>query len=282
MSPLAGRGNRARTPTVPKVASLVKPSTTPRLGNSRAGCSHGRGVDGRPSGQASKATNRLHGGGTDSFAQATLLDLYDIDRSRAVLQEGTPSDWSAFDAFYASDLAGVAADKIAVVALRCLVPPPRRPRNPSWQNSPRAWVTFEPVCLDHLVNATTAVFRRPMRPDHMWDEADCVLVLDGDPLGTDADATGNARGWAAKRTPDSHGHMSRVYAFESIPSVTGANADERHTVSAATSPRWRQQLKPPSVVVPEKRQPVGRSRRPRGRRPQGGRQACLGRGRSRC
>ena len=25
-----------------------------------------------------------------------------------------------------------------------------------------------------------------MRPDHKWDEADCVLVLDGDPLGTDA------------------------------------------------------------------------------------------------
>ena len=63
-----------------------------------------------------------------------------------------------------------------------------------------------------------------------------MLVLDGDPLGTDADATGNARGWAAKRTPDSHGHMSRVYAFESILSVTGANADERHTVSAADFP----------------------------------------------
>ena len=40
-----------------------------------------------------------------------------------------------------------------------------------------------------------------MRPDHKWDEADCVLVLDGDPLGTDADATGNARGWPPSGRP---------------------------------------------------------------------------------
>ena len=202
----------------------------------------GRGVpmvaasmDGRPI--KLEGHESFHGGGTDSFAQATLLDLYDIDRSRAVLQDGTPSDWSAFDAFCASDLAGVAADKIAVVAPAMSGPTAKAAKKSFLAKFPGArWVTFEPVCLDHLVNATTAVFGAPMRPDHKWDEADCVLVLDGDPLGTDADATGNARGWAAKRTPDSHGHMSRVYAFESILSVTGANADERHTVSAADFP----------------------------------------------
>ena len=202
----------------------------------------GRGVpmvaasmDGRP--VKLEGHESFYGGGTDSFAQATLLDLYDIDRSRAVLQDGTPSDWSAFDAFCASDLAGVAADKIAVVAPAMSGPSAKAAKKSFLAKFPGArWVTFEPVCLDHLVNATTAVFGAPMRPDHKWDEADCVLVLDGDPLGTDADATGNARGWAAKRTPDSHGHMSRVYAFESILSVTGANADERHTVSAADFP----------------------------------------------
>ena len=59
----------------------------------------GRGVpmvaasmDGRP--VKLEGHESFYGGGTDSFAQATLLDLYDIDRSRAVLQDGAPSDLS--------------------------------------------------------------------------------------------------------------------------------------------------------------------------------------------
>ena len=202
----------------------------------------GRGVpmlaasmDGRP--VKLEGHESFYGGGTDSFAQATLLDLYDIDRSRSVMQDGSASDWSNFDAFCSSDLSSVSGEKIALIAPSMSGPSAKAAKDAFLAKFPGArWVTFEPVCMDHLVKATTAVFGAPMRPDHKWNEADCVLVLDGDPIGTDADATGNARGWAAKRTPDSHGHMSRVYTFESILSVTGANADERHAVAPTDFP----------------------------------------------
>ena len=178
------------------------------------------------------------GGGSDSFAQATLLDLYDIDRSRQVKLNGESSSWEDFETFCRTELSQVPSEKIAVVA------PPKsgrtfaRAKADFLEKYPKAhWVNFEPVVLDNLVEATQATFGAPMRPDHDWSKASCVLVLDGDPLGADPDATCVSRGWAQRRDPDHPDGMSRVYSFESILTLTGANVDERCDVPPAEMPR---------------------------------------------
>src|SRR5204863_9740877 len=45
-------------------------------------------------------------GAADFFAQASVLSMYDPDRSQAVLHVGRPSSWSAFQAAVQAALSG--------------------------------------------------------------------------------------------------------------------------------------------------------------------------------
>ena len=74
-----------------------------------------------------------------------------------------------------------------------------------------------------------------MRPVFHFDKAKVILSLDCDFLGTEDDAHNHIRQFAGGRKPGEG--MSRLYAVESLFTLTGANADHRLRVAAGIIPK---------------------------------------------
>ena len=69
-------------------------------------------------------------------------------------------------------------------------------------------------------------------PRLRFDKADLIVTIDSDPLGTYLNPTDHTVGFAAGRKRLTGG-MNRLIAFESVLSLTGTNADERHVITPA-------------------------------------------------
>ena len=70
---------------------------------------------------------------------------------------------------------------------------------------------------------------------YRFDKADCILALDSDFLGSDADSVFEyGRAFARRRKLEKpNDHMNRLYVVESTYTVTGTMADHRLRLSAA-------------------------------------------------
>ena len=184
--------------------------------------------------------NELHPatlGASSARVQATILDLYDPDRSAAVAKSGEGSNWGEFVAASKERTKIHGADGGAGLAL--LLPPCASPTLSRLVAAfkrafPQALVVIhgavtERNALEGLVKAAG----RPLLGVHRFDKARCVLAVDSDFLHADADMIRNTRGFAAsRRLAKAEDSMSRLWAIEAAFSNTGANADHRLRVPA--------------------------------------------------
>ena len=181
-------------------------------------------IEGNPEHQASL-------GGTDVFAQASILDLYDPDRSQNVTYLSDISTWGAF----VGQIRGPLNSQKAVQGsgIRILSPafssPTLADQMQQFQkNFPQAkWHVYEPVNRDNVYAGAQMAFGQSVETTYKLDAADVIVSLDADFLY--AGFPGNtryARDFAKRRDPDSE-KMSRFYAVESTPTATGAKADHR-------------------------------------------------------
>jgi molybdopterin-containing oxidoreductase family iron-sulfur binding subunit len=187
-------------------------------------------VEGNPQHQASL-------GGTDVFAQASVLDLYDPDRSQNVLYLGEISTWSTFVGVIRGPLnsqKAVAGAGIRVLSQAFSSPTLADQMQQFQKNFPQAkWHVYEPVNRDNVYAGAQMAFGQPLETVYKLDAADVIVSLDGDFLyGGFPGMTRYARDFARRRDPDS-GKMSRFYAVESTPTATGAKADHRLSVRAS-------------------------------------------------
>src|SRR5437763_6437644 len=195
-------------------------------------------------------------GATDVFAQASLLDLYDPDRSQNVMYLGDNSDWGTFTG---QILAPIAAQKTKGGAgIRILSRPFSSPTladqmQQVQKNLPQAkWHFYSPVNRDNVYEGARLAFGQPVETIYKLDAADVIVSLDADFLQSGYPGqTRYARDFAKRRDPDSE-KMSRLYVIESTPSATGAKADHRFGNRAADiagiAPDWFGQLVNPSLA----------------------------------
>src|SRR6267154_5064438 len=176
-------------------------------------------------------------GATDVFAQASLLDLYDPDRSQNVLYMGDISDWGTFAGQMLAPLA--AQKKTGGAGIRILSRPFSSPTladqmQQVQKNFPQAkWHFYEPVNRDNVYEGARMAFGQPVETIYKLDAADVIVSLDADFLQSGHPGqTRYARDFSKRRDPDSD-KMSRLYVIESTPSATGAKADHRLAVRAA-------------------------------------------------
>jgi len=191
---------------------------------------------GRPTKIEGNAQHPASLGGTDIFAQASILGMYDPDRSQSVTSLGDQRSWAAFLAAIRGPLSAQKA--LQGAGIRILTPTISSPTLADQLRNflkiyPQAkWHVWEPVNRDNVLEGAKLAFGRPVETRYDFEKADVIVSLDADFLY--AGFPGNVRyirDFAKRRDPD--GKMNRLYVIESGMSSTGAKADHRFPERAA-------------------------------------------------
>jgi molybdopterin-containing oxidoreductase family iron-sulfur binding subunit len=177
-------------------------------------------------------------GASGAFEQAAILELYDPDRSQAVINIGRISTWDAFLAQLTTQLQSLEANRGA--GLRLLTEPVTSPALAAQiqallQKYPAAqWHQWSPVNRDSAFEGARQVFGRPANTVYRLEQADVILALDADFLGSGPGTLRYARQFAdRRRVRAGQARMNRLYAVESTPTITGAMADHRLPLRAS-------------------------------------------------
>jgi molybdopterin-containing oxidoreductase family iron-sulfur binding subunit len=175
-------------------------------------------------------------GGTDIFAQASILGMYDPDRSQSVVSLGDQRSWQAFvNAVHGPLSAQKALQGAGIRILTTTISSPTLADQLRGflKIYPQAkWHCYEPVNRDNVLEGAKLAFGQPVETRYDFSKADVIVSLDADFLY--AGFPGNVRyirDFAKRRNPD--GNMNRLYVIESGASTTGAKADHRLPVLAS-------------------------------------------------
>ncbi|HEX5220557.1 MAG TPA: TAT-variant-translocated molybdopterin oxidoreductase [Verrucomicrobiae bacterium] len=171
-------------------------------------------------------------GATNAFHQASLLDLYDPDRSQAVLHQGQISNWEAFLSALNDSLQ--TQERRKGVGLRILTETGTSPTLHAQiggvlKKFPEArWHQYEPINCDNVHGGAQIAFGQIVAPQYRFDRARVVVALDSDFMFAHPAALRYARDFMnARRVTAGRSEMNRLYAVEPVPTVTGSNADHR-------------------------------------------------------
>jgi Fe-S-cluster-containing dehydrogenase component len=169
-------------------------------------------------------------GATSSFLQASILDLYDPDRSRGPRKRNLTQTWDSAESML-SDL-GQTLEKTRGRSLAIITDCHRSPTLLSATRDlqkamPEAQIVrYEPFDGGSSAAGLNLAFGRPLEAAYQLSESEVILALDSDFLGLEGSPIRAARDWSQRRAPE-RGPMSRLYVFESSMTVTGSNADHR-------------------------------------------------------
>jgi MoCo/4Fe-4S cofactor protein with predicted Tat translocation signal len=174
-------------------------------------------------------------GGTDVYAQASILDLYDPDRAQNITYLGDVRSWNAFTEALRGPMS--AEKSVAGGGVRILTQTVSSPtlaaqiRDYLTANPQAKWHVYEPINRDNVYEGAKLAFGEPVETRYDFSKADVIVSLDADFLSAGfPGATRYIRDFAARRNPD--GNMNRLYVVESTPSSTGMKADHRLPVQA--------------------------------------------------
>jgi molybdopterin-containing oxidoreductase family iron-sulfur binding subunit len=171
-------------------------------------------------------------GATDTFAQASLLSLYDPDRAQRFAQFGnTITREKMVDVLMglAARFGAKGGAGLAFLLEQSSSPSRLRLQYALQQKYPQAkWVIYEPVDLEGPRRLTGST------PYYKLEQANVLLSLDADFVGSEADSCRLIRGFSRKRKlQKASDPMNRLYVVEGLYSLTGLNAD--HRLRVATS-----------------------------------------------
>ncbi|HEX8385855.1 MAG TPA: TAT-variant-translocated molybdopterin oxidoreductase, partial [Rubricoccaceae bacterium] len=203
--------------------------------------------EGRPVKIEGNPEHPVSRGASDVFSQASVLQLYDPDRSRHVWHRGeagepVAADWGGFVGEAGRLLGRAGALRVAVLAEPTSSPTLLALRDRFAAAYPNArWITLGAHGDDHEGLGLQAAFGRPVRPLTRFSEADVVVSFDGDFLGDSPNSVWNGREYAESRRADvrrgaGRAPMSRLYVAESTMTMTGGMADHRVRMKAGAVP----------------------------------------------
>ncbi|MDB5102444.1 MAG: Molybdopterin oxidoreductase, iron-sulfur binding subunit [Fibrobacteres bacterium] len=171
-------------------------------------------------------------GATGKFHQASVLGLYDPDRSQTPLKGGMGSDWTTFwaetsglfDAYRKNGGQGlrflsgyIGSPSLADIKAQVLKAFPNA-----------KWTTYESVTRDNQAKGIAAVTGAALDPHYKFEAAKRVLSIDADFTEAESDHLKLGKAFVSTRNPDlGTEKMSRLYIVESHFSPTGGTADHR-------------------------------------------------------
>lgn len=217
-------------------------ATTMPLGNSSYGVlveSH----EGRPT---KIEGNELHPstlGASNSWIQASILGLYDPDRSQNVINNMSRSDWSSFVAAWRArleDFKQTGGEGLAVISEAFGSPTLARLAAKFRNEFPNAtWVAYEPVSDENIYRGIELATGNRLQSMYDYGRADVILSLDSDFLRTESEQVTAVKGFAnGRRIESEKDSMNRLYVAEGAYSLTGSVADHRLRVRTSEVPAF--------------------------------------------
>jgi MoCo/4Fe-4S cofactor protein with predicted Tat translocation signal len=171
-------------------------------------------------------------GGTDVFMQASILNLYDPDRSQTVMYEGRVSAWSDFAAAMGNMRTLIASESAGMRILTKTITSPTlgaQIKALVTQYPGTKWHQYEPCMGDSVREGSRLAFGRPVNTVYHFDQADVIVSLDADFLSSGPGHTRYAREFGSRRdlSAGPSSKLNRLYVAESMATNTGAVSDHR-------------------------------------------------------
>ncbi|MEO5930451.1 MAG: TAT-variant-translocated molybdopterin oxidoreductase, partial [Candidatus Kapaibacterium sp.] len=177
-------------------------------------------------------------GAADAIMQASILNLYDPDRSQSVLRRGEISTWEAFLQMIVTEQTEWKADGGA--GLRVLTETITSPTLADQIHQlltayPAAkWHQYEPTSRDNVREGARLAFGDVVETTYRFSGANVVVSLDADFMASMPGSLRYAREFAdGRRVSSGVKKMNRLYMVETTPTVTGAMADHRRALRPA-------------------------------------------------
>ncbi|MEO8269107.1 MAG: TAT-variant-translocated molybdopterin oxidoreductase, partial [Aureliella sp.] len=225
-----------------------------------------KSYDGRPIKIEGNPEHPFSGGAASAMAQASVLELYDPDRSRSPIQrietsyseptalaagivgkQGTrpaasavgsqetlksvKRSWDDFQTFSSPHFQALRArqgDGLAFLVQPTSSPTWQRLRAEFAESFPKArWFEYQVLHRDNEYAGSSAAFGEVLRPQYDLSQASVILSFDADLLGSHPAHLKHARDWAAGRRSVDSGQMNRMIVVEAGLSITGSAADIR-------------------------------------------------------
>ncbi|MCB0165791.1 MAG: molybdopterin oxidoreductase, partial [Anaerolineae bacterium] len=170
--------------------------------------------------------------------QASVLNLYDPDRSQIISQGGMLTTWSAFvetlrgqlDSQRASGGAGlrIISETVTSPSLISLF-------QNVLQDFPQArWVQYDPINRDNSKEGAMMAFGEDVNTVYQFDQAEVIVSLDANFTQFGPGNVRYARDFTDKRrVREDSTAMNRLYVMETQPSATSTLADHRLPLSSA-------------------------------------------------
>ncbi|MEX2536143.1 MAG: TAT-variant-translocated molybdopterin oxidoreductase [Trueperaceae bacterium] len=173
-------------------------------------------------------------GATGPIAQASVLTLYDPERSQLVMNGDQESSWEEFTAALQEGLANAGSG----AGLRLLTESVTSPTLAGQiaglleQYPDAVWHQYDASRSDELLEGTRLAYGRPLMPVFDFSAGDVVVSFDADFADDFPGRLHYAREFAnRRRIHDAAADPGRFYAFESSPTPTGSIADHRLPLS---------------------------------------------------
>jgi MoCo/4Fe-4S cofactor protein with predicted Tat translocation signal len=188
---------------------------------------------GRPTKVEGNDIHPASSGAADVFAQASILGLYDPDRSETIINRGEVRTYTAFLGEFATALEGQKMKEgagVRILTETVTSPTLAAQLRAIRERFPRSrWHQWEPAGANNArvgVQQALGAFAMPL---YDFTAADRVLALDSNFLECGPSALRYARDFASRRrVTDGDGReICRLYAVETTPTNTGFFADNR-------------------------------------------------------
>ncbi|CAN5333464.1 TAT-variant-translocated molybdopterin oxidoreductase [soil metagenome] len=227
-----------KVPVHKSIPYLIKPEeVTPGIANYYTSTYEGHAIlvktrEGRPIKIEGNPNDVLSKGGVSAQAQASVLDLYDVNRLKDPKKDGGDSGWNEIDAFVKRELAAIKAGGKKIRLISSTI------SNPSTlaviadfiaQYPNTKHINYDAVSYTGIIQGNQNSFGKAVLPHYQFDKADVIVSFGADFLGTWISPAEFTRQYVSNRNNKSlqSKKMSRHIQFETGMSLTGSNADVR-------------------------------------------------------
>lgn len=194
--------------------------------------------EGRPTKVEGNPSHHESNGKASYLNQASVLELYDPDRSRFPVFEQAgirmPVEWAEWDSFqkeHFKDVKEAKGQGLAIVTDSDIGPTFLRLKNLLKATYPKAqFYVHEPMLHRNEQKGTELAFGENTRVRYHLKEAKRIVSLFADPLAFGPNHLLHLQGFSKKRGGQSAAdapNLNRLYAVEANLSLTGTNADNR-------------------------------------------------------